>query len=66
MKNLTWTSKNDECKLILEVSLHEEDDTLSFFTQDSEGCTSILMDVDDAKSLVQYLNLYIKYKEDIS
>lgn len=64
MKNLTWTSKSDEHRLIMEVSLHEEEDELNFFTQDEEGCTSILMDVEDAKSLVQYLNLYIKYKEE--
>lgn len=63
MKNLTWTSTNEEYKLILELTLHEDTDELNFFTQDEEGCTSILMDVDDAKSLRRYLDLYIKYKE---
>lgn len=62
MKNLTWTSKNDEYKLILEVSLHEEEDELNFFTQDEGGCTSVLMDADDADSLAEFLKLYVKYK----
>lgn len=64
MKNLTWTSKSDEHRLALEVTLHEDTDELNFFTQDEDGCTSVLLDVDDARSLVQYLNLYIKYKEE--